>query len=105
MLSAELGEAANEHGLIHMPGSSPDVGVVGFTLGGGLSWLGRGHGFACNRVTAIDLVTADGEQRTVDAENDPDLFWALRGGGGGYAMVTALHVKLLPDRRGLRRGS
>jgi FAD/FMN-containing dehydrogenase len=96
VLSAELGKAANEHGLVFMPGSSPDVGVTGFTLGGGLSWFGRRHGFACNRVTAIELVTADGEARTVDAENDPDLFWALRGGGGSYALVTALHVRLLP---------
>jgi hypothetical protein len=94
--SAELGQAANEHGLCWMPGSSPDVGVVGFTLGGGLSWFGRRHGFACNRVAAIELVTADGEAKTVDADNDPDLFWAMRGGGGGYALVTALRVKLLP---------
>jgi FAD/FMN-containing dehydrogenase len=79
-----------------MPGSSPDVGVVGFTLGGGLSWFGRKHGFACNRLDAIEVVTPDGEQRTVDADNDPDLFWALRGGGGGYAIVTALHIHLLP---------
>ena len=86
-----------------MPGSSPDVGVIGYTLGGGLSWLGRRYGFACNRVSAIELVTADGEARTVDAENDPDLFWALRGGGGGYAIVTALHVDAAADRRGLRR--
>ena len=79
-----------------MPGSSPDVGVTGYTLGGGLSWLGRKHGFACNRVRAIELVSADGEPRTVDAENEPDLFWALRGGGGGYAIVTALHLDLVP---------
>ena len=84
VLALELGEAAAEHGLCSLPGSSPDVGVTGYTLGGGLSWLGRRYGFACNRVRAIELVTADGEQRTVDAENDPDLFWALRGGGGGY---------------------
>jgi FAD binding domain len=95
-LSIELGEAANAHGLVGMPGSSPDVGVVGYTLGGGLSWFARKHGFACNRLEAIELVTVDGEQRTVDAENDADLFWALRGGGGGYAIVTALHVNLLP---------
>jgi hypothetical protein len=95
-LSIELGEAANAHGLVGMPGSSPDVGVVGYTLGGGLSWFARKHGFACNRLAAIELVTAEGEQRTVDAENDADLFWALRGGGGGYAIVTALHVNLLP---------
>jgi len=96
VLVAELSGAAQEHGLSSMPGSSPDVGVVGYTLGGGLSWLGRRHGFACNRVRAIELVTVDGEQRTVDAESEPDLFWALRGGGGGYAIVTALHLNLLP---------
>ena len=96
VLSLELGEAAQAHGMCSMPGSSPDVGVTGYTLGGGLSWLARKHGFACNRVRAIELVTADGEARTVDADNDPDLFWALRGGGGGYAIVTALRVELLP---------
>lgn len=96
VLSVELGEAANAHGLSFLPGSSPDVGVIGYTLGGGLSWLGRKYGFACNQVRAIDLVTADGEPRTVDAETEPDLFWAMRGGGGGYAIVTALQVDLVP---------
>src|SRR6185503_13667035 len=96
VLSAELGQAANEHGLSFLAGSSPDVGVIGYTLGGGLSWLGRKHGFACNHVRAIELVTAEGEPRTVDAETEPDLFWALRGGGGGYAIVTALQVDLVP---------
>jgi FAD/FMN-containing dehydrogenase len=96
VLVLELSEAAGRHGLSSMPGSSPDVGVTGFTLGGGLSWLGRRYGFACNRVRAIELVTAEGEQRTVDAGNDADLFWALRGGGGGYAIVTALHLDLVP---------
>lgn len=96
VLSLELGEAANANGLCFLPGSSPDVGVIGYTLGGGLSWLGRKHGFACNHVRAIDLVTADGEPRTVDAETEPDLFWAMRGGGGGYAIVTALEVDLMP---------
>jgi hypothetical protein len=96
VLVAELSSAAQKHGLCSMPGSSPDVGVTGFTLGGGLSWLGRRYGFACNRVQAIELVTADGEARTVDAESEPDLFWALRGGGGGYAIVTALRLRLIP---------
>jgi hypothetical protein len=96
VLVAELGSAAGAHGLSSMPGSSPDVGVTGYTLGGGLSWLGRRYGFACNRVQAIELVSAEGEQRTVDAENDADLFWALRGGGGGYAIVTALRLRLIP---------
>jgi hypothetical protein len=96
VLVLELSQAAQAHGLSSMPGSSPDVGVTGFSLGGGLSWLGRRYGFACNRVGAIELVGADGEPRTVDAENDPDLFWALRGGGGDYAIVTALHLNLVP---------
>ena len=93
---ANLGAAAGEHGLCFLPGSSPDVGLTGYTLGGGLSWLGRRHGFACNRVSAIELVDAEGEARTVDASNDLDLFWALRGGGGCYAVVAALRVELLP---------
>lgn len=96
VLVLELSEAAQTHGLSSMPGSAPDVGVIGYTLGGGLSWLSRRYGFACNRVRAIELVTAGGEPKTVDAENDPDLFWALRGGGGGYAIVTALHLDLVP---------
>jgi FAD binding domain len=96
VLVLELSEAAQAHGLSSLPGSSPDVGVAGYTLGGGLSWLGRRYGFACNRVRAIELVGADGEARTVDRENEPDLFWALRGGGGDYAIVTALHLDLVP---------
>ena len=96
VLSLELAEAAGAHGLTSLPGSSPDVGVVGYTLGGGLSWLGRQYGFACNNVTGIDVVSADGEQRSLTATDEPDLFWALRGGGGGYAVVTALHLALLP---------
>jgi FAD binding domain len=96
VLSLEVAEAAGAHGLSSMPGSSPDVGVAGFTLGGGLSWLGRRYGFACNRVRAVELIDASGEPRTVDTENDPDLFWAMRGGGGGYGIVCALHLDLLP---------
>jgi hypothetical protein len=96
VLVVELSEAAHAHGLSSLPGSSPNVGVTGYTLGGGLSWLGRRYGFSCNRVRAIELVTAAGEPLTVDADHDPDLFWALRGGGGAYAIVTALHLDLVP---------
>jgi FAD binding domain/Berberine and berberine like len=95
-LAEDVAEAAAGQGMCSMPGTSPNVGVTGYTLGGGLSWLGRKYGWACNRVSAIELVSADGEPRTVDATSDPDLFWALRGGGGGYAIVIALHVELLP---------
>ena len=97
VLVLELGEAAGAHGLSSLPGSSPDVGVTGYTLGGGLSWLGRRYGFACNRVTRDRA----GHRRRRAARpstprTTPDLFWALRGGGGGYAIVTALHLDLLP---------
>ena len=91
----ELGMEAIKQGLSFLPGSSPTVGVTGYTLGGGLGWLGRKHGFACNHVWAFEVVTADGKLRQVDSKTNPDLFWALRGGGGGYAIVTALHLDLL----------
>ena len=96
VLAEELGTAAHEKGRSFLPGTSPNVGITGYSLGGGLSWLGRKYGWACNSINAIELVAADGEPRTVDANSDPDLFWALRGGGGGYAIVTALHLDLVP---------
>jgi hypothetical protein len=77
-------------------GSSPDVGVVGYSLGGGVGYLGRKHGIATNSVTAIELVTADGRFRRVDADHDPDLFWALRGGGGNFGVVTAMEFRVHP---------
>jgi FAD/FMN-containing dehydrogenase len=86
---------ASELGLAALHGSTPTVCVSGYSLGGGVSFYGRQHGLACNRVTAIELVNADGEQRRVDADNDPDLFWALRGGGGSFGVVTALEFDLL----------
>ncbi len=92
----EVVEAAAEHGLAALAGSSPDVGVVGYTLGGGLSWLGRKHGIGANNVSAIEVVTADGDHRRVDRDHDPDLFWALRGGGGAFAVVTAIELDLFP---------
>jgi FAD/FMN-containing dehydrogenase len=91
----EVVEAAAEYGLAALAGSSPDVGVVGYTLGGGLSFLARKHGLMTNHVTAVEVVTADGELRRVDAEHEPDLFWALRGGGGSFGVVTAVEIALL----------
>ena len=91
-----VAEAASEHGLAPLSGSSPTVGVVGYSLGGGFGWLARRYGLQANAVTAVELVTADGEQRRVDADNDPDLFWALRGGGGNFGVVTALEFDLFP---------
>jgi hypothetical protein len=72
------------------------VGVVGYTLGGGLSWMARRHGLASNHVTAVELVTADGRQLRADADNHADLFWAVRGGGGSFGIVTALEFALFP---------
>ena len=87
---------ASELGLAALHGSSPNVGIAGYTLGGGVSFYDRRHGLACNRVTAIELVIAGGEQIRVDADNEPDLFWALRGGGGSFGVVTAIEFDLLP---------
>jgi FAD/FMN-containing dehydrogenase len=92
----DVGALAAEHGLAALHGSAPDVGVVGYTLGGGVGWLARRYGLAANSVTAIELVTAAGEAVRADAENEPDLFWALRGGGGNFGVVTALEFLLYP---------
>jgi hypothetical protein len=87
--------AAAPHGLTALHGSSPTVGVIGYLLHGGLSFYGRRHGVAANGVRAIELVTAAGDHVRVDAGHDPDLFWALRGGGGGFGIVTAVEVELI----------
>ncbi|RPF29122.1 FAD-binding oxidoreductase [Georgenia muralis] len=89
-------EAAAAHGLATLHGSSPDVGIAGYSLGGGLGWYARKLGLAANSLTAVELVTADGALVRTDAQHDPDLFWALRGGGGGFGVVTALEFGLYP---------
>jgi FAD binding domain/Berberine and berberine like len=94
--SLELVEAAAAHGLAPIAGSSPDVGMVGYTLGGGLGWLSRRYGLASSSVQAIELVTADGRHLRADHDNHPDLFWALRGGGGDFGIVTGLELELVP---------
>ena len=68
--------------------------MLGYTLGGGVSWFGRSHGLAANSVVAVELVTADGVRRRIDAEHDPELFWAVRGGGGDFGVVTALEFRV-----------
>ena len=90
----EVVEAAAQHGLAALAGSSPDVGVVGYTLGGGMSFLARKYGLSANAVRAIELVTADGRLVRCDRESEPDLFWALRGGGGSFGVVTAIELEL-----------
>lgn len=89
-------EAAGSYGLTGLAGSSPVVTVTGYTLGGGLSWFSRKYGLAADSVRAFDIVDADGAQARITAGSDPDLFWALRGGGGDYALVTAVEFDLHP---------
>jgi FAD/FMN-containing dehydrogenase len=88
--------AAAEHGLAALHGSSPDVAVAGYTLGGGLSFYGRRHGLAATGVTAVELVTADGDLVRADETQNTELFWALRGGGGNFGVVVAIELRLLP---------
>ncbi|MFH8630258.1 FAD-binding oxidoreductase [Streptomyces lydicus] len=92
-------EAAAPHGLAPLNGSSPGVGVVSYTLGGGVGVLARTYGFAADHVRSVDLVTADGRQRHVTAERDPELFGALLGGGHGLGVVTAMEFALMPVAR------
>ncbi len=92
--SGELQRAAAAHGLTALPGSSPIVTVTGAALGGGLSWFGRAFGWIGDSILAADIVTADGTARRVTPDTDPELLWALRGGGGDIVIVTALEVQL-----------
>jgi FAD/FMN-containing dehydrogenase len=89
---------AGEHGLAALAGSSPNVGVTGYTLGGGIGWLARRYGLAANSVIAAELVTPSGRFVRTEADHEPDLFWAVRGGGGSIGVVTALEMRLYPVR-------
>ncbi len=89
-------EKAQEVGLAPLLGSSPDVGVVGYTLGGGMGWLARKYGLSADSVNFFEMVTADGHLLHVSEEENSDLFWALCGGGGSFGVVTGLEIKLYP---------
>lgn len=93
--------ATSPCGLASAHGTASSVGVIGYLLRGGVSFYGRELGLAPNTIRAIELVTADGSLVRVDAHNDADLFWALRGGGGGFGVVTAVEIALfaVPARR------
>lgn len=93
---AKVLAAASPYGLTGLAGSSPAVTVTAYTLGGGLSWFSRAYGLAANSVRAFDIVDADATRARVTADTEPDLFWALRGGGGDYAIVTAVEFDLYP---------
>jgi hypothetical protein len=89
-------EAAAEFELTPLVGSSSDVGAIGYTLGGGMGPLGRKHGFAADHVTALEIVTADGVLRRATAHEEPELFWAARGGKSNLGIVTAMEIGLVP---------
>lgn len=91
--------AAAPFGLAPLSGSSPSVGVTGFTLGGGVGWLARKYGFAADSVLRAEVVTADGRRVTASSEHNPELFWALRGGGANFGVVTSLEFRLYPVAR------
>src|SRR4051794_35256291 len=87
-------QAVAPHGLTALHGSSPDVGVVGYSLGGGMGWYARKLGLQTNSVTGAEVVTADGDVLWADAEHHSELFWALRGGGGNFGVVTRLQFRV-----------
>lgn len=87
-------DAAAAHGKAVLHGSSPDVGIAGYSLGGGIGWYARKLGLAANSLTAVELVVADGTLVRADATHNAELFWALRGGGGNFGVVTALEFRM-----------
>jgi FAD/FMN-containing dehydrogenase len=93
---AELNAATGEHGLAVTGGAISSTGVAGLTLGGGLGWLMAKCGLAADNVLAVELVDANGDIMTVTEASDPDLFWALRGGGGNFGIATAFVFRLQP---------
>ncbi|WP_082711891.1 FAD-binding oxidoreductase [Burkholderia singularis] len=88
--------AAVPHGLVPLSGSAPNVGAIGYTLGGGMGILARQYGYTADHVRWIELVTADGELRRISATDDPELFWAVRGAGANFGVVTRMEVALVP---------
>jgi FAD/FMN-containing dehydrogenase len=93
---AELNTAAAEHGLAVTGGVISTTGIAGYTLGGGLGWLMAKHGLASDNLLAVELVTAEGDLLRVDEASHPDLFWALRGGGGNFGVATSFTYRLHP---------
>jgi FAD/FMN-containing dehydrogenase len=94
--SGALFAAGRPHGVVPMLGMSPNVGIGGLALGGGIGWLSGAHGATVDHVLAVEVVTADGQHLKADARENPDLFWALRGGGGNFGVATAFTLRTLP---------
>jgi FAD/FMN-containing dehydrogenase len=93
---SELNDATAEHGLAVTGGAVSTTGIAGLTLGGGLGWLMAKHGLAADNLLAVELVNADGDVLEVTETSDPDLFWALRGGGGNFGIATTFTYRLHP---------
>jgi FAD/FMN-containing dehydrogenase len=93
---ADYNDATHAHGLATTGGIVSTTGVAGLTLGGGLGWLMGAQGLAVDNLLSVELVTADGDVVTADANHEPDLFWALRGGGGNFGVATSLQFRTHP---------
>ena len=96
LTAKEYTVAAAAHGLATPFGDTGSVGIAGLTLGGGIGWLVRKYGLTIDALEAVEIVTADGRQVTASADSHPDLFWAVRGGGGNFGVVTRFQFKLYP---------
>jgi hypothetical protein len=96
VLWGDLADAAGRHGFVGLHPSAPDVGVVGYSISGGIGWYARRHGLQCHSITAAEVVLADGSIVRATADQEPELFWGLRGGGMPLGVVTALEFELYP---------
>ena len=96
LLWADFDRETQAFGLATTGGTVSDTGLGGLTLGGGLGWLMGKHGFSCDNVLSVDVVTADGQLVTASANEHADLFWALRGGGGNFGVATSFEFQLHP---------
>ena len=98
LTAGEYTTAAAAHGLATPFGDTGSVGIGGLTLGGGIGWLVRKYGLTIDALVAVDIVTADGRLVTASADEHSDLFWAVRGGGGNFGVVTRFQFRAVPGR-------